>query len=424
MNLDTISIKNFLKEVQLINIKYEERNKENQFEIFSILRKPHDEVSLHSRFIYELLNPQGTHKQDSIFLEKFVGLFLANWKFDCKIAEVYREKTCENGRIDILIQNKEKTHAIIIENKIYCDNNYDYEQLAKYYEAIKNQGFQEIKVIYLTLDGREPNGESAENLNKEDILFIAYNKYNKTSALTKDEREAQQRENRDSDSKNFNISNKSILDWIKSCIEIEEVALKPKIRETLVQYKILIKKLTEDTMENAQKLEILDLLKQSKENSKSYFSIIESCDYIEKEIIRETWKELKLKMKEVKDVSNIELYKDNRGKWLFFDYKDKITLAFEGWKGMRGSRQSLPTFFGILKKKSVKEKNEFMDKTLNDQFQKKMKEKGNPYWYSKQFTNLDIKDLILEEEKKEVIENLCKEVLEFAQKELKSLLEK
>ncbi len=129
-------------------------------------------------------------------------------------------------------------------------------------------------------------------------------------------------------------------------------------------------------------------------------------------------------MKEVKDVSNIELYKDNRGKWLFFDYKDKITLAFEGWKGMRGSRQSLPTFFGILKKKSVKEKNEFMDKTLNDQFQKKMKEKGNPYWYSKQFTNLDIKDLILEEEKKEVIENLCKEVLEFAQKELKSLLEK
>ena len=62
MNLDTISIKNFLKEVQLINIKYEERNKENQFEIFSILRKPHDEVSLHSRFIYELLNPQGTHK--------------------------------------------------------------------------------------------------------------------------------------------------------------------------------------------------------------------------------------------------------------------------------------------------------------------------------------------------------------------------
>ena len=65
-----------------------------------------------------------------------------------------------------------------------------------------------------------------------------------------------------------------------------------------------------------------------------------------------------------------------------------------------------------------------MDKTINNQFQKKMKEKGNPYWYSKQFTNLDIKDLILEEEKKEVIENLCKEVLEFAQKELKSLLEK
>ena len=420
MNLDTIAIKIFLKEVQLINIKYEERNKENQFEIFSILREPHEEVGLHSRFIYELLNPQGTHNQDSIFLEKFVGLFLADWKFDCKTAEVYREKTCENGRIDILIQNKEKTHAIIIENKIYCDNNYDYEQLAKYYEAIKNQGFQEIKVIYLTLDGREPNGESAENLHKEDILLIAYNKYNKTVALTKDEREEHQRENRNSDSKNFNTSNKSILDWIKSCIEIEEVALKPKIRETLVQYKILIKKLTEDTMENAQKLEILGLLKQSKENSKSYFSIIESCDYIKDKIIGEIWKELESKMEEVEDVSNVELYTDDRGKWLFFDYKNKITLAFDAWKGVRGSHQILPTFFGIPKKKPVKEKNGIKYKNLNDQFQKK----GNTHWYSTQLTNLDIKDLILEEEKKEVIENLCKEVLEFAQKELKSLLEK
>ena len=44
----------------------------DKFNIFSILRKSSDEVNLHSKFIYELLNPNGSHQQGDIFLNLFI----------------------------------------------------------------------------------------------------------------------------------------------------------------------------------------------------------------------------------------------------------------------------------------------------------------------------------------------------------------
>lgn len=56
----------------VIKERYQQVNKDNEFNIFSILRNEGEEVGLHSRFIYELLNPEGVHYKVDIFLSKFL----------------------------------------------------------------------------------------------------------------------------------------------------------------------------------------------------------------------------------------------------------------------------------------------------------------------------------------------------------------
>ncbi|MEP5133429.1 PD-(D/E)XK nuclease family protein, partial [Nonlabens ulvanivorans] len=61
-----------LEEIKLIRLKNEEQLKSKKFNIFSILRNPHEEVGLHSRFLMELLNPKGTHGKKEHFLKHFL----------------------------------------------------------------------------------------------------------------------------------------------------------------------------------------------------------------------------------------------------------------------------------------------------------------------------------------------------------------
>ena len=47
----------------------------NDFNVFTTLLKPTDEVRLHSRFIESLLNVKGEHYQGSLFLDIFLKKF-------------------------------------------------------------------------------------------------------------------------------------------------------------------------------------------------------------------------------------------------------------------------------------------------------------------------------------------------------------
>jgi hypothetical protein len=71
---DINKIKTKINKVKKI---YEEYNKNQiknggSFNICSILRKHNDEVNLHSKFIYELINPKGSHQQGDKFLKLFI----------------------------------------------------------------------------------------------------------------------------------------------------------------------------------------------------------------------------------------------------------------------------------------------------------------------------------------------------------------
>lgn len=130
----------------------------NDYNVMTSLLRQSDEVRLHSRFIYSLINPDGKHYQNSFFLKSFLDV-LDIKEFDCENATVKRE--FEN--IDLYITDGCK--HIIIENKIHA---YDQDrQISRYIKILKantveDDVFDKIYVIYLTLNARAPSKASLD----------------------------------------------------------------------------------------------------------------------------------------------------------------------------------------------------------------------------------------------------------------------
>ncbi len=235
------------KQLEIIDMKYRKLNElsNDKFNIFSILYKSSDEVNLHSKFIYELLNPHASHGQNRLFLKLFMNEIEIN--FNCKNASAFREK----HNIDILLQSPNQ--SVIIENKINTQDHSN--QLSKYYNKIKKLGYKEenIFLLYLTLFGEDANEKQIS-------------------------------------SKVINISYESnILNWIENCIK--EVATFPTLRETLVQYRNLISKLTNQSQYKGFILEVKDFLLEDN-NLKIMLKIESSIIEAKIEIQLNFWQEL------------------------------------------------------------------------------------------------------------------------------------
>ena len=81
----------------------------NDYNLFTSLLDKSDEVRLHTRFICSLLNPEGNHFQDDLFLEKFISAVgINNFGLNTKNAKVFREYEY----IDLYITDGDK-HIII-----------------------------------------------------------------------------------------------------------------------------------------------------------------------------------------------------------------------------------------------------------------------------------------------------------------------
>ncbi len=251
-------LKILLSKVEIIGLKYEKLKNENSFNIFSILRNIGDEVNLHSRFLFELLNPKGTHRKGNQFLESFLNKLEI---FDFNLEDsLYL--TREKWKIDLLIRNTNQ--AIIIENKVWAND--QPEQLYRYYKKVKELGYTDIKIIYLTLDGSGPDEHSIKKLPKE---FIE----NSLSNISYD----------------FHINT-----WIEE--NIEKSARNPSLREGLIQYQNILNQLTGKTMANDETKELLELL-----SSGSYileaFKIAKNWIHINWHTEWEFWVELENKIK-------------------------------------------------------------------------------------------------------------------------------
>lgn len=254
----------FLENLSLISRKYKIINSTKEtFNIFSILRNEYDEVNLHSKFISEFLKDKNHGRKFIELLLPIIGVEEINYK-RVNIFSEYSVK--DNGRIDIILKFflEDNKKVIVIENKIYAED--QYQQLKRYYNSMLMEGYkpEEIELVYLTLAGVEPSEDSIKGLPdtvKENIRIISY----------KDD----------------------IIAWIENCIK--EVAQVPIIRETLVQYESLLKKITgkgEKTMTE----EIKNMILSNKDYLDMAYKLTDVLVKIKQELQLKFWKKLEEKL--------------------------------------------------------------------------------------------------------------------------------
>jgi len=288
------------------------------FNVFRTLGLESSEVRMHSAFIAELLNPNGSHGQGDIFLKCFLEQLRArdivtDIVTENAVVEVEKyiglinDDYTEGGRIDILISDINGEH-IIIENKI--DAKDQKKQLVRYHHFAKN-----ASIFYLTLDGAEPTEISTGSiLEKDQYTPISYET--------------------------------DILQWLKVCRK-EAVSL-PIIRETISQYINLIKYLTNQTTEDKMKEEVETLILNNPESADS----IDKCYDVLQSIIKETKSrfEALIEKKRQKDPISLDSGVKVITKW--GEDGDGVHFGYQAFKGdvNISSSDEVKSYVEILKK--------------------------------------------------------------------------
>ena len=221
-------IRNLLYQIAIISKK----NREildatgGRFNMFSICGVNHYE-NTHSAIIAELLNPNGTHGLKSKLLECFIetlGETFTIPDFNYGKSRVYTEYSTEEGRIDILIEDN-RNKAVIIENKIYADD--QWEQLKRYDRyAGRKYGQGNYQILYLTLEGNDASAQSSEGVIYSPVSY-----------------------------------QETVIGWLEKCIAI--AARSPIVRETIIQYINHLKQLTNQDMDTKNKEEITEILSKT-----------------------------------------------------------------------------------------------------------------------------------------------------------------
>jgi hypothetical protein len=205
------------------------------FNIFEILNIGTLEVVTHSPMLAELLSPQGRHGLGSRCLRCFLSRF--ELRLDAEKTKVREEHyigqltDISGGRIDIFLSDG--VNQVIIENKIYAGDQHN--QLARY-----RNDFPDAQIIYLTLDGRGPPGNS--------------------------------------DPRSMHVHCRSyandVLGWLEDCRQ--EATCTPLVRETIAQYIALIRRLTDQSSNSRMSTQIAKLALNNEESLAAYFELLTS----------------------------------------------------------------------------------------------------------------------------------------------------
>lgn len=225
------------------------------FNIFSILKLSTKEL-VHSAFIAELLNPNGTHGRK----DRFLNLFLDQCQIDKKKlspTEFWNVKTEATigyidlsgetgGRIDVLLQSGNNKDFIIIENKIYAQD--QEKQLIRYRNRYPNS-----TILYLSLFNSEP-----DQISIGDLMI------------------------KDRDYKVISYENE-ILKWLNRCAQ--ETSDCHPIHQIILQYILTVKILTNQAMSDQLKSELIDLTVKNPESIDAAKMIFECWPEIKRTIL-------------------------------------------------------------------------------------------------------------------------------------------
>lgn len=291
---DIKNIKYLLRDINIVRKKYEEREKnEDNFNMFTILRKESDEVYLHSRFLSALLDPNGPHKLGKLFLNSFLDRIGSDFDYDEKSLEVYpnNQNRSEYKEIDICFIDRVAKNAVMIENKIYHEdtNHEDKGQLENYYgRLIEEDKIPEdrIEVYYLTLDGHEPSEDSVKLSGKYPEL------QDKVKCIS------------------YSVE---ILEWLRSIVK--ECYNKPSLRESIIQYIKIVEYMTNNDISIDERKEITSLIGMNEDNLMSAKLLIDNFNHVKWHTIYDFYIELETELQyrgfeilhkpEEKDITNL-----------------------------------------------------------------------------------------------------------------------
>ncbi|WP_368030756.1 PD-(D/E)XK nuclease family protein [Arcobacter sp. s6] len=201
---------NFFEKIKLFKEEQKKQKQRglNDYNMVNIVRKENAEVGMHSNVIYSLIDPNGLHYQDDLFLKIFIKDVLEINDFGDILSVQAEESTNENRRVDFTI--KSSNYYVGIEMKIDAA---DLEnQISHYYEdliekALKDSN-QKVKIYYLTKNGKDASFHSHNN--KVTPVKISFEKH--------------------------------ILQWIENCQK--EVKNITNLNEAFENYKDIVKKIT------------------------------------------------------------------------------------------------------------------------------------------------------------------------------------
>jgi len=271
------------EEISKLKNDFDEKREYDRFNVITALHKERDEVNLHSRIISYLLSPKSGHGMNETYIRLFVReiLKLAEEKFDLSNVLVLpnENKKSEYKDIDILIVNKLRSQAIIVENKIDAkDSNNDTKrdgykgQLERYYNTIK-----------LGVD-KDGNNCKENQCNKVFVFYLSLNKSPSeiSIGMLKNEPDSWGQEN-------ILSYDSHIREWLTKCIEAtpnEKLLLKNFIQH----YSNLIDSLTHNDIFIEERMKLKKIVAENIMDSK-YF--IENFKHVKWHTLHEFWTELK-----------------------------------------------------------------------------------------------------------------------------------
>ena len=253
----------------------------HDYNIFTLFHYFSDEVNLHSNFIASLLDPNGDHYKNDLFLKLFLEMCgIDDFIIDTSRATVFKEFK----HIDIYISDGKK--HIILENKVYAKD--QPTQIARYIKTIKKEGAEDedIYVLYLHPDRELPkeNSLGGYKLNQDNTKL-----------------------EKDGSSINFKVISygKEILEWIDKCKN--EVSNLTDLNVFLSQYKDVIEMIY-DRYKRIDEMETANLVEIFKENYTAVSEIANNYQETRKKIIDGFFKNVKdILENDLKDKYSIEL---------------------------------------------------------------------------------------------------------------------
>ena len=211
-------------------VEEKKREKGEFFNVFNTIGLRTEEVRLHSAFIAELLNPKGSHGLSQRFLQAFLEVIETSDDYldycRCghndiveRVIGPVNDMGTEGGRIDIIIEDG--NHAVIIENKIYASDQKN--QMLRYNNYAKKEFPNGYKLVYLSLDGHEPDDCS---LGKDEYKVISFEK--------------------------------EIVEWLEKCYSISDS--KPLVQSVIKQYCELVKQITNTDIDTKYRNDLMSVM--------------------------------------------------------------------------------------------------------------------------------------------------------------------